>query len=154
MGEFTIKNGVLESYYGDENQKGLVVPKGVVEIGHSAFMSQENMGVITLPEGVKRIRDSAFSDCFGMPEVKLPESLTHLEIHAFFYSDIKKITLPRGLKYIGRAALGDCMFLEKIIYKGTVAEFNRIEKDLPIVTSHTETKIVNCTDGTVTLSDF
>lgn len=154
MGDFTIKDGVLEQYYTDESGTGVIVPKGVVTIGRSAFFGQDNMGVVTLPEGVKTIRDSAFSDCFGMPEVILPSSLTRIEIHAFYGSDIKTLTLPHGLQYIGRSAFGGCMFLEKIIYRGTVAEFKRIEKEEPLITMSNESNVVHCTDGDVTLLDY
>ena len=151
MGDFTINNGVLEEYFTDNSGKGVIVPKGVVTIGRSAFFGQDNMGVVTLPEGVKTICDSAFSDCFGTPEVVIPSTVTRIEIHAFYGSDIKTLTLPRGLKYLGRCAFGGCMFLENIVYRGTVAEFNRIEKEEPMVTLGNESTIVHCIDGDVQL---
>lgn len=154
MGDYTIKDGVLVEYYTDESGAGVTVPKGVVTIGKSAFFGQDNMGVVTLPEGVKTICDSAFSDCFGMPEVILPSTVTRIEIHAFYGSDIKTLTLPRGLTFIGRSAFGGCMFLEKINYRGTVAEFKRIPKEEPLITMSNESNVVHCIDGDITLSDY
>ena len=155
MGTYKIKDGVLESYYVDENDNGkTVVPKGVVKIGHSAFLGEDNLGTVYLPDGVKIIGDSAFADCYGLTEVILPSSVQRIESEAFYSNDMQQITLPRGLKYLGWGALGNCLILKKINYLGTVAEFKKIELEEPIFNMSNATKTITCTDGKVTLRDY
>ena len=154
MGQFKIENNILKEYIGNDGETNIVVPKGVVSIASLAFMQNDSLGVVTLPEGLKVIGDSAFSDCYGMPEVILPSTLERIESHAFYETDIERITLPRGLKFIGWGAFGSNLCLKKITYLGTVAEFNKIQKDEPLISYRNPTYDVQCTDGIVTLREY
>lgn len=150
--EFSVTNGVLESYYGHDAH--VIIPKNVTKIGESAFLDQEGMSKVTISEGVKIIGDSAFADCIELEQVELPTTLTTIKSEAFYRSAIESIVLPRGLKHIGWAAFGDCSFLKKIAYRGTVAEFKRIELETPVINMMTKAKKVQCTDGSVELAEW
>ena len=151
MSDFEVKNGVLVDYRGYDEH--VIVPGNVTEIGESVFLGQESMSKVTISEGVKVIGDSAFADCLMLLDVVLPSTLTKIKIQAFYNSGIRSIVLPRGLKFIGWAAFGGCDYLQKISYRGTVAEFKNIELDSHIINSYTRAKEVQCTDGSVKLAE-
>ena len=152
MSDFKVEDGVLTAYCG--NNPHVIIPKNVTKIGESALLDQEGMSKVTISEGVKIIGDSAFADCVELLQVELPSTLTTIETQAFYRSAIESIVLPRGLKHIGWAAFGDCNTLTKIAYRGTVAEFKRIELETPVINIMTKAKKVQCTDGSVELMEF
>ena len=59
--------------------KNTVIPKGLTQIGHSAFRngSIEN---ITIPKGVTSIESHAFSGCSSLENVDIPDSATNIGV--------------------------------------------------------------------------
>ena len=151
MSDFEVKNGVLVGYHGSDEH--VIIPGEVREIDESVFLGQEGMSKVTIPEGVKVIGSSAFADCIELVDIDFPSTLITIKAQAFYNSGIRSIVLPRGLRSIGWAALGGCDFLQKIAYRGTVAEFQKVEIDSYIINSYTKAKEVQCSDGSVTLNE-
>ncbi len=135
MDGFTIENGVLTHYTGEE--KHVIVPDGVTEIGEYAFFMCENLEVLEICEGVEKICENAVSDCEnlkkviipasikdmelafyeckGIEEVELREGLAEISQSTFWYcGDLKKVIFPKSLKKIGDFAFGGCSALESI----------------------------------------
>ena len=55
--------------------KTLDIPKGITEIGKSAFKSCEALTRVTLPEGLTEIEDGAFSFCSSLASIEFPDTL-------------------------------------------------------------------------------
>ena len=68
----------------------------------------------------------------------------NINAYAFEGNDsLEKIIIPKSIKFIGEYAFRNCSNLTVIQYKGTIAEWNNLNKTLGL-TSQT---VVYCTDG-------
>jgi hypothetical protein len=103
--DFKIENSVLTKYIGSSVE--VIIPDGVTVIDSFAFYQLTEIQTIVIPDGVMRIEDEVFDGCIG---------LTH-------------ITIPNSVKYIGSGAFFNCNKLEKILFRGTHAEWVAIQKD-------------------------
>ena len=143
--ELEIEDGVLTGFRGccpDE----LAIPRGVTEIGDSAFDYDENLSVmglkkITLPAGLKRVGkwaffwagleqlvipegvtelgEGAFLSCTNMTSLTLPNTLTALSPSALRNcGSLREIVIPKSIAELGERALAYCVGLEKIVFKG------------------------------------
>ena len=109
--EFDIEDGVLKK----SRAKGdvVVVPEGVVEIGHKAFCKTKIKEVV-LPSTLKKISSFAFSDCHYLKQVTLPEGLEELGFYALSDTAIEEINFPRSLRYIDDSVFSGTPFLKRI----------------------------------------
>lgn len=109
--EFDIKDGVLKK----SRAKGdvVVVPEGVVEIGHKAFCKTKIKEVV-LPSTLKKISSFAFSDCHYLKQVTLPEGLEKLGFYALSDTAIEEINFPRSLRYIDDSVFRGTPLLKRI----------------------------------------
>ena len=62
--DFSIRDGVLERYTG--NQKDVVIPEGVTEIGWRAFFVCTSLTAVSIPESVTKIGEDAFYGCASL----------------------------------------------------------------------------------------
>ena len=132
-----------------ENWGVFVISEGITSIGDSAFVSANWLGEIMFANSVTTIGEYAFS---GVPLVRVlfgkSSQLTTIRDFAFNATNISTIELPIGVTYIGAHAFDSQSSSVDIYYRGTIAEWNTIEKasawDAGV------SKVV-CTDGTITL---
>lgn len=94
----------------------------------SAFEFCDSLTSATICNGVTSIVESAFRHCTRLTCVDIPNSVTSIGDYAFF----------------------SCTGLTSITYKGTMAEWNAIEKGADWV-RNVPCEAVQCTDGQVTL---
>lgn len=101
--DFTIKDGVLEKYTGNESV--VVVPDGVTELKGSVFAGKEFIRKIVLPESVTVIGNSAFQGCSNLTELNIPSGVTVIpdEMCSGCYS-LQSIVIPEGVTEIGKNA--------------------------------------------------
>ena len=120
--EFDIENGVLKK----SRAKGdvVVVPEGVVEIGHKAF-SESRLKEIVLPSTLKKISSFAFSDCRYLKRVTLPNGIEGLGFFAFADTGIEDINFPDSLIKIDDAVFRNTPFFKKIKNERFVILANR-----------------------------
>ncbi|MBO4498845.1 MAG: leucine-rich repeat protein [Bacteroidaceae bacterium] len=85
-----------------------VIPKGVKEIGESAFSECWGMERIVIPEGVERIGDNAFRNCRNA-EITIPASVKHIGTAAFLNDDESKITNNSTLTIKYRQSMEEMM---------------------------------------------
>ena len=59
--DFVIENSVLSEYLGED--KEVVIPNHVTQIGNCAFYNCTSLQSITIPDGVTEIGERAFEGC-------------------------------------------------------------------------------------------
>ena len=79
--DFVIEDSVLKEYTG--NEKKVVIPKGIIEIGYYAFADNENIVDVVLPSDVRAIRCCAFSNCINLQSVQISGKVWEIEDYAF-----------------------------------------------------------------------
>lgn len=109
--KFDIENGVLKK----SRAKGdvIVVPEGVIEIGHKAFCEAKLKEVI-LPSTLKQISSFAFSDCRYLKKVTFPEGIRELGFYSFADTGIENVNFPDSLIKIDNTAFKSTPFMEKL----------------------------------------
>lgn len=150
----------------------VIIPDSITSIGYRAF-AECSLTYVSIGKGVKRIESLAFNCSLSIKTVKLSEGLLEIGAEAFSECEIEEITIPNSVTSIennafdsnyscktlvvgssvvniGSSAFADCASLESIIFKGTVTQWNAIEKSdgwndcVPAT-------YVQCTDGQVAL---
>ena len=93
----------------------LLVPKGF-------------KGEFVIPETVKEIATTAFVFCMQLERVTIPEGITEIPTLAFYACvNLKVIRLPESLKTVGENAFGECSWLINAHYKGSQADWAKID---------------------------
>ena len=113
---FRIENGVLVSFFGDEET--VVIPEGVSVIGDCAITRKQNLKKVVVPEGVKSIGRESFLMNPQLEEVLLPGSLETIGISAFSGCiNLKRIEIsqPSSLRKINSWAFQYCKELREIV---------------------------------------
>lgn len=151
----TIHDGVSEigarAFYNCTNLSQIQLPNGLTEISDKAFYGCSNLSELTIPNGVTKIGAYAFNGC-GLNSLVLPEGVTVIGNGAFiFCQNLTQITIPKSVTRIEEDAFDACIDLTTIIYEGTVAEWNAIEKGSYLFSTIAYDARVICTDGEVEL---
>lgn len=150
----------------------ITIPDSVTEIGARAFANCHKLTDITIPDSVTSIGERAFRDCFSLSTITIPNSVTTIGKRAFSGCEsLTAITIPNSVESIGEVAFLDCESLEEIVignsvksigaeafcrcemltgirFRGTIAQWERIElgdgwnDEVPAT-------VVRCTDGNV-----
>ena len=131
------------------NLTSVTLPSTFTRIGKSAFKECLNLTSINFPDRLMQIGEYAFDGCSFLQDVKLPAGLRLLGDSAFSGTAITSITIPSGVaiipyntfsncyylktisipntvREIGMTAFENCSSLKSVIYKGTTAEWERI----------------------------
>jgi hypothetical protein len=151
----------------------VVMPDSVISIGDSAFKECENLVVVKLSASLERIDTQAFVNCKNLRAITLPGSLRYIGHAAFSKcSSLKEMIIPYGVEtiYSGTfsycqrlqllvipssvtrikdGAFNACLGLSEIIYRGTKARWEMVEKNDPWY-PNSKQWIISCVDGEVT----
>ncbi len=98
--------------YKDDGKDEIVVPltyngERVTVIRSAAFESLREIKEIFLPKGLEEIGSSAFSWCETMTFVNIPDSVRSIGESAFWYCfEITELSIPDKIEYIGASAFG------------------------------------------------
>lgn len=93
-------------YVGGKLLTDLVVPfNGDIEVPFGSFWGCKSIKKVKISDGIQTLKKSCFCRCDMMEEVTIPESVTSIEPFAFC----------------------DCSNLKKIIYEGTLEQWDDIE---------------------------
>lgn len=122
----------------------------------------DSITACTVNENVKIICTKAFSDCKSLESIIIPDGVSAINAKTFYNcSALKSITLPAALSYIGDNALSGCGELTEINFKGTIAQWNDMEKscmtttngvvypDSPSWNQNTGNYTIRCVDGNI-----
>ena len=115
-----IRKGVISigssAFWGCKSLNNIVLPESLASIGDGAFEYCVNLSSIKLPKSLTSIGDSAFSCCESLNSIDLPESLTSIGGSAFSYCySINSIVLPKSITSIGDEAFSGCGNLSSIV---------------------------------------
>ena len=131
-----IEDGKLIGYDCSSDEKKVVIPDGVKEIGELAFFECRNIGEVSIPDSVKKIGKGAFNYCTGMADddgfvivrnvlyyydgdnsdVVIPSGVVRICDSAFCDTRvmITSVVIPDSVTEIGDGAFADCRMLKKV----------------------------------------
>lgn len=126
-----------------------------IDSGGYEFANCKNLKSIKLGEGTDWIPWFAFFNCKNLKSINIPENVQIISHHAFSgCENLEEITLPEKVTKIYTCAFENCYKLNKIIYKGTMEQWKKIELDRKWFIHYNWFKplIIECSDGTIKLS--
>ena len=132
----------------DTNLLKIYLPNKLTNIGEGAFQECTKLQKIVLPKTISTIQQYAFYNCTNLQSLKLNHTtIMELPYSLFMYcSNLKTVFLPKTLTAIGERVFYQCTSLEKIIYMGTIEDWNKIS-----ITSNGNTYLngvpIQCVDG-------
>lgn len=119
-------SGTKNFYLNGELVTELVIPEGVTKISDNAFSVVRNLTSVSVPDSVNEIAGSAFKGC----------------------KNLSTITIGSGLTTIGITAFFECSNLTSIIFNGTTAQWNAVQKG-ERWNYNTGSYTIYCTDGII-----
>lgn len=100
---------------GNAEFKELVIPEGITEIGHQAFMRCNNLENIIIPSTVEYIEPMTFMGCSNLKTVYFKDGLRSIPDGMFLNCrNLESVHLPLTLEKIGDGAFSDCRHLQEI----------------------------------------
>lgn len=117
-----------QAFASDISLSKIYLPDKLQNIGIGAFQDCTALQKIVLPASVSTIQEYAFDNCVNLQSLKLNHTkITELSDSVFAYcSNLKRVFLPKTLTSISSQAFWKCNSLEKIIYMGTIEDWNKI----------------------------
>ena len=98
---------------------------------------------------ITAVGEKAFSGIPGLTSVHLQRYILRIGDYAFANSpDLEKVTITKGLQYIGSAVFDGCDSLTTVVFQGSIAEFNAIEKAEDWSYGHSG-YVIQCFDGEI-----
>ena len=148
----TVKEIKFHAFEGAINIYNFILPEGITNIESAAFyrtgaywhsvgggniifyIDEYLIDVIDrgkttykIKDGTKLIAGGAFTSCQWMKKIAIPDGVEYIGDSAFWdCRALKSISLPKSLKVIDSSVF-EATALEKIYFRGTSAERNRIE---------------------------
>ena len=139
--------------YAFEDCSGLTsvtIPNSVTSIGGAAFSGCSGLMSITIGGSVTSIGRYAFYGCKSLTSITIPDSVTSIGFVAFeFCSDLAKVTIGNGVTSIEDLAFSRCDRLKNITYKGTIADWEKIDKGSQWNANIPTTCVIHCTNGDI-----
>lgn len=113
------------AFSGLERIKSLTIPATVKVIGASAFSSCTGLETVTISKGVTTIGGWAFNECYSLTKVTIPETVTSIYGSAFRYcSSLESIKIPKSVTELGSSVFSGCSSLKKVTIPDSVKETN------------------------------
>ena len=133
----------------DSSLLKIYLPDKLQNIGKGAFQNCAALQKIVLPASISTIQQSAFYKCSSLQSLKLNHTkITELPDSVFSScSNLKRVFLPKTLTSIGSNAFQDCNSLEKIIYMGTIEDWNKIT--ISTGNTYLNNVPIQCIDGII-----
>lgn len=105
--DFQLNENKLVKYQGTAST--ISIPKGVEEIGESAFADNTTLVSVTIPSSVKRIAYGAFSDCTSLQRIQIPDGVEEIGTGAFAgCNNLTKVTFGKDVKDLGAGVFAGC----------------------------------------------
>ena len=140
-----------DAFFECKSLVSVTIPNTVTSIGQQAFIYCEALTTVVIPEGVTMIDNLAFCFCGNLTDVNIPSTVKSLGWGAFkgaqmtsvvipigitsipanlfeWNESLQSITIPASVTSIGSWAFYYNLSLFNITFKGTVEQWNTIEK--------------------------
>ncbi len=139
------------AFAGCRSLTSLVLPEGLVGIEASTFAECTKLVEINIPDSVTYIGAKAFADCYylvevennvsyvdnwavefehGFVDVTLREGTVGIARSTFeMVGVLERLTIPSSVKYIGEYAFFSNTILKEIVFDGTQAEWDAVQKE-------------------------
>ena len=137
------------AFFADWDLKKVYLPDSVQSVGQYAFGSCKNLTEAHLPNTLKEIPNGLFHNCDSLREITIPDGTEAILENALTAcNSLLRIELPASIKYLAYWSIAGNNKLHKIMYKGSMLQFNLINKvvDWNRGSGHFT---VYCTDGTI-----
>jgi len=121
---FFIEYGVLKKYTQEYNVRDIMVPEGVIRIGHHAFEQNRQLVSVVIPEGVVEIGSYAFNGCRSLQRIYLPSTLKRIGRFAFRDCPLIDVVLPQGIEEIGKNAFQSCTTMRRFYMPDTLQKLD------------------------------
>lgn len=101
----------------------------VTKIANNAFKDCTFTSV-EIPDSITEIGNSAFYGCRSLESVEIPDSVTSIGLRAFSLCDgLTSIVIGESVETIGDYVFDGANALSSVNFKGTTAQWKKIEKD-------------------------
>lgn len=127
----------------------------VEEIGVSAFGGCRALSFVQIPSSVKKIDKSAFACCFdSLKYARLEEGVEEIGDAAFHVNRaLFCVYIPKSIKKIGSNVFAGCEDLSLVLFGGSVADWQKVEKG-DYIFAGAPAEFIKCSDGVVKLRAF
>ena len=138
-----------QAFAADNSLSKIYLPDKLQNIGIGAFQDCTELQKIVLPASVSTIQEYAFDNCVNLQSLKLNHTkITELSDSVFAYcSNLKRVFLPKTLTSISSQAFWKRNSLEKIIYMGTIEDWNKIT--ISTGNTYLNNVPIQCIDGII-----
>jgi hypothetical protein len=144
-----LASGDYNTYVNMYNIKEFTIPESDVDIDNFAFYECDSLESITIHDNISSIGENAFDGCKNLISVEIPDSVGVIGEQAFDgCSSLTSVVIGRGVHRIDSEAFKSCSKLKSITYRGTMAEWEAINKDR-FWDYCTWIKTVYCSDGII-----
>ncbi len=80
-------------------------------------------------------------------DYEIPDGITAIADYAFFAcEDLQSLTIPASVQSIGECACLTCVSLNRVCYKGTIAQWNKVDITFGWLSDRLVSEII-CSDG-------
>ncbi len=113
-------------YISGEKVVDLVIPEDVTEIKGGSFFYCSSINSLTIGDHVTKLGDS----CFGRSSVQtvsIGNSVAEIPAYAFGESGVRDLQFSNSVKKVGNDAFANVFGMEKIDYKGSLADWLSID---------------------------
>ena len=140
------------AFYCCANLTSVTIGDSVATIGTWAFSSCKSLTSVTIGDSVTTIGHEAFSWCTNLTSITIPDSVATIGDSAFsLCTNLTSVTIPDSVTTIGTWAFSGCSNLTDVAFKGTVEQWNAIEKEDGSWNNSIPATEVICSDGVVSL---
>lgn len=152
----TIPDSVIDMYNstfsGCSSLSSVNIGKGVTDIPSWTFYYCISLTHIMIPNNVRSISYEAFRNCSSLASIAMGKGITGLGERAFSgCKSLDSITIPSSVTAIGNGAFNGCTSLANIKFTGTMAQWDAVYKDGPILGYSAPTRVIHCSDGDMNL---
>ncbi len=116
------------TFYDCTSLTSITIPDGVTSIGSHAFY-KSGLQSVSIPDSVTSLESSAFGSCESLTDLVIGDGVQLILSFMFtFCTSLKTVTIGKGVNRIQYDAFYNCNSLEKVLYAGTSAEWENVQK--------------------------
>ncbi len=104
----SIKHIAALAFYKNKDLESILIPDGVVSIGHSAFKGCEALTTVTIANSVIFLGDAAFASCTNLVDITLSQAMQCIGHYTFYNcKSLRSIIIPENVFIVENNAFYD-----------------------------------------------